>query len=228
MSQAAVQHVTKWEGHSSETPPPPHPEPVLLCSPRKPWRHKPVSPQLRVLPYEVKCSGHRTGKTPAGTGMILKKKGLPNNKDVLGKERESGRQNIALCRNCSPASADVLHYAVGGSETWLALPWHPSFHYGQRRAVSPASCFVPALKTRTALICLVSLSSGGTKSVASRFRNEGIAALGDLIIRATCFFLFTTCFAPAECYSSDRECIVFNPQKRRQDRRGECSTPSCK
>lgn len=89
--------------------------------------HNPVSPQLRVLRYEVKCLSHRTGRAPDNAGMLLKKKDLPSNKDVLGQERESGHWNIVLWRTRSPGDADVLRDAVDKWETWLTLPEHSWF-----------------------------------------------------------------------------------------------------
>lgn len=55
-------------------------------------------------------------KIPTSTGMILKKKNFPNNKEILVKERER-IQPLACCTfqksiNCSPGDADVIHYAA--------------------------------------------------------------------------------------------------------------------
>lgn len=55
-------------------------------------------------------------KLPASTGVSLKKKDLPNNKEILDEERE--RIYSLLCHtlqksiNCSPGDAGVIHYTV--------------------------------------------------------------------------------------------------------------------
>lgn len=55
-------------------------------------------------------------KFPPSTGIIIKKKNFPNNKEILLKERER-IQSLVCCAfqksiNCFPGDADVIHYAV--------------------------------------------------------------------------------------------------------------------
>lgn len=74
------------------------------------------SPHSSIFFYETKYLGGRAEKTPARAGLVLKKKDLPNNKEILGKTWE--RSQSPVCRalhregNGSPGGADVVHYAV--------------------------------------------------------------------------------------------------------------------
>ena len=89
--------------------------------------------------YDAKYLGRRTEKIPAHVGKILKKKDLPNNKEILDKERERIQAGASCARhrnlNCPLGDADVIHSTVGKFRNAVYPDLAPCFMVPKTNAV---------------------------------------------------------------------------------------------
>lgn len=100
-------------------------------------------------------------KIPTRLSMTVKKKDLPNNKEILHKEKENAITGLLYFterhRNCSPADADVIHYTEDKFKTVVGSDLLLCLIALKTNAMQSALCstLLIYLKVTTAQICLV-------------------------------------------------------------------------